>query len=201
MKSSSKKKLPKSQRLSKNDPALETLFRHLDNIEIRLDDEELEVTATGPDQSTPFASGNMSYSQSFDLEDHPDLRKAVSKLIDALHIALAEPDEDYDPNRCDRCVKADCCCFPRIHLTETERIRILDHLGLEDSEANCKKYFRPDEDLGGFYKSIFRQVDGHCVFLKKTGKLMRCSIYEVRPQVCRDFDAGYCEEASKLLDL
>ncbi len=198
-KTKEKSREPKAQRLGRRNPELELLFRHLDEIEIRLDDEELEVTSTYPDRGNEFGSGNLSMSRTFDLEEHEGLRDLVRKLVGAIQDALAEGDEDYDPDRCDRCVKSDCCGFDRIHLNEEERRRILDFLGKEDTERENRRYFLPDDDLSGYYVTVFKQVDGHCVFLKPVEGQMRCSIYPVRPQVCRDFDAAYCTEWSKLL--
>lgn len=189
---------PKAQRLGRRDPELDLFLRNLDEIEIRLDDDELEVTATYPDTSNRYGSGNLSLTRTFDLEEHEELRRLVQRLVAAVQEAVAAGDPDYEPARCDRCVKADCCSFDRIHLSEDERRRILEFLGERDDEKANRRYFRPDDDLGGYYRTVFRHRDGHCVFLKEIDGQWRCSIYPVRPQVCRDFDAAYCSEYSEL---
>ncbi|MCB9880710.1 MAG: YkgJ family cysteine cluster protein [Planctomycetes bacterium] len=184
----------------RDQPELEQFLRHLSSVSIDLDDEELDIESTLPDKSFAFGNSNVSYSRSFDLTDHPALREAVKNLVSEIHNVAFKADPEYDPNRCDRCVKSDCCSIDRIHLTEAERLRILDHLGERDSKATSAKYFEFDDDLGGFYKHIMRHTNGACSFLKPIGPggMMRCSIYAVRPNVCREYDPGYCTEATKL---
>lgn len=181
-------------------PELEKFLRHLGTLTIDLDDEEIELEATLPDESFAFGSGNYGLSRTIDLADHDELRAAVKNLVKVAQKALFERDEEYDPDRCDRCVKADCCHIDRIHLTEDERLRILEHLGEPDTAVASAKYFEVDDDLAGYYRHVMRHVDGHCSFLKPGPQgIMRCTIYEVRPRVCAEYDAGYCTEATELL--
>lgn len=37
---------------------------------------------------------------------------------------------------------------------------------------------------------FMKMKDGHCIALKKDGNRFTCSVYENRPQVCRDFERG-----------
>lgn len=180
---------------------IEDFFRHLGRLTIDLDDEEIEVEATFPDESHPFGLGNYEVQRTLDLEHNDDVREAVKALVRVVQEAVLETDKDYDPNRCDRCVKSDCCHIDRIHLNDAERRRILEHLGLEDTPKNNKRYFDDDDDLAGYYTHVMKHSGdpAHCIFLKPVKGIMRCSIYEARPQVCRDYDAGYCTEYSKLL--
>jgi Fe-S-cluster containining protein len=178
---------------------LETFVRNMASVEVDLDDEEVELTAVLPDQSFQHARGNLQLTRKLELARHPAVREAVKSLVAACTEALQQADPAYDPRRCDRCVKADCCWYERIHVTLDERRRILAHLGLADTPENNAGFFQPDDDLGGYYRSVLGRVNGHCVFLKQQGSLMRCSIYSVRPQVCVDFDAGYCDEYTELL--
>ncbi len=181
------------------DEMLEKFFRHLGGLQIDLDEEELEIESTFPDDSYPFGVGNYELSRTLDLEDHPKVRDAVKKLVAACHEAMLKRESTYDADRCDRCVKADCCTIDRIHLTEAERVRILAYIEVEDTPANSKRYFEKDDDLAGYYRHIMRHKDGGCSFLKEQGGIMRCSIYEARPKVCREYDSGYCTEYTKLL--
>lgn len=191
----------RAQRRVRGDAAREKILRYLNSIEIDLDDGEVEISSTYPDESSPHGTGNMVLSRTIDLEDeqHSGLREAVKRLVEACQDAILGPDEDYDPERCDRCVNADCCRIDRIHLSEDERRRILDFLGEEDSRASYDRYFVEDEDTGGYYRTMFRHENGGCIFLKELNGMSRCSIYPARPQVCRDYDAGYCDEWTKLL--
>jgi len=177
------------------------LMRYLDSIEINLDDCEVELTSTFPDESSPYASGNFVYTRTveFDEDSEAEIKEAVQNLVAACQGALQRQDPEYEPDRCSRCVKADCCRIDRIHLDEDERRRIIEHLGLPDTQETYDRYFEVDEDAGGYYKTIFKHENGSCIFLKNYGSQMRCSIYEVRPQVCRDYDAGYCDEWTKML--
>ena len=149
-------------------------------------------------------------SRVFDLEDDEcvPIKRAVEDLVAAIQDAMIEPNPDYMPNRCDSCVRSDCCHMGRIHLSEAERKRILDHLGEPDNQEAYDRYFEEDIDIAGYYKTMFRHVrpddpkddeDTQCVFLKEmSGGHMGCSIYEVRPKVCRDYAAAYCDEFSIL---
>lgn len=178
---------------------LEKFLRHLGTISIDLDEEEVEIEATFPDDSYGFGSGNYEVSRTLDLADHDELRDAVRRVVELCQDAVMEPDEEYDADRCDRCVKSDCCSIDRIHLTEDERVAILAHLGVEDTPANSARHFELDDDLAGYYQHIMAHTDGHCSFLEESDGQMRCGIYEVRPQVCREYDAGYCTEYTKLM--
>lgn len=39
-------------------------------------------------------------------------------------------------------------------------------------------------------RRFMKAVDGHCVALRREGEHWLCSIYEQRPQLCRDFQRG-----------
>ncbi len=181
---------------------LEQFLRHLESIDIDLSDSELTLESCLPTEPLPLASVEKNLTRTFDLDDerYEKIRDAVDDLVDACQDAMAIPDVDYDPNRCDRCVKSDCCTIERIHVSEEERLRILAFLGEADTPENYDKYFEEDDDVGGFYKSMLRHQSHGCTFLKPMANgLLGCSIYPARPQVCRDFDAAYCDEYTELL--
>ena len=198
-------KTPTIQHRVRDNEMLENFFRHLGNISIDLDEEEVEIEATFPDDSYPWGSGNYSMSLTVDLSDeegeieYPQIRDAIKRLVKACHEAMIAKDPEYDPDRCERCVKGDCCAIARIHLTDAERIRVLEHLGLADTPENSEKYFEEDDDLAGYYRHVMRHENEACVFLDRSGPVARCGIYEARPRVCREYDAGYCTEATELL--
>ncbi len=189
---------------------LELFFRHLENLEIDLSDNELTVESYPPTQAYEHMEFEQTLSRVFDLEDEDcvPLKRAVEDLVAAIQDAMMEVPTDYMPNRCDRCYHADCCHMGRIHLSEEERIRIIEHLGEPDNEETYDRYFEADDDIAGFYKTMFKHVkpdepkdedDTQCVFLRKMfNGHMGCSIYEVRPKVCRDYGAAYCDEFSVL---
>ncbi len=173
------------------------LFRHLSTISVDLDQYEVEVESTHPMEGLPFGSLTRTLSRTLDIDEHPGLRRAVESLVREVKKVFAKGDPDYKPDRCDRCIQADCCSFGRIFLTRAEARRILDFLGKPASSMG--RYFEEEKDLTGTYDLVFRHTAGHCVFLKKKNGLMRCTIYPVRPRVCREFDAAVCDEWSEML--
>ncbi|PIE24042.1 MAG: hypothetical protein CSA62_04340 [Planctomycetota bacterium] len=203
--------------------ACERLMRHVDSISIDLDEEEITVKSSFPDWSD-YESMDADDEEEEEPEDRLELSRTVSlekarwlplrdevrKIVEELHERMLFPDPEYDADRCMRCKLSDCCYDWRIHMTEAERRRIVEFLGEEDDAETYAKYFERDKDLSGYYRTVFRHVsepdlgkagetDGHCGFLKPgPDGSPRCSIYEVRPRVCREFDAGYCTEWSDL---
>ena len=76
---------------------------------------------------------------------------------------------------CKQC--ANCCRSMRIRITDADIPRISKHLGMKHKEF-IASYLRRDED-GDYYI----KTSPPCPFLK--GNL--CSIYEIRPEKCRDY--------------
>jgi uncharacterized protein len=95
---------------------------------------------------------------------HPD------KLAGKLH------DQAFQIVQCTRC--ANCCKTVDISFTTDDITRIACHLQVTVEEF-IERHLEPDEEDGG-YKG--RQKP--CAFLDDNG---RCSIYEVRPLVCREY--------------
>jgi len=176
---------------------LADVFRHLSTISVDLDQYEVEVDSTHPLEGLPFGSLSRTLSRTLDIDDHPGLKRAVDALVREVKKVLRQGDPEYKPNRCDRCVNSDCCSFGRIFLTREEAGRILEYLGKPASALS--RYFEEEKDLTGSYDLIFRHTGGHCVFLKRRNGLMRCSIYPVRPRVCREFDAAVCDDWTEML--
>ncbi|WP_394835954.1 YkgJ family cysteine cluster protein [Pendulispora rubella] len=80
------------------------------------------------------------------------------------------------------CTACGACCFSR--LATYVRVTGDDHLRLGERA----------EDLVWFEanRAYMRMLDGHCAALvvsKDTGELL-CSVYETRPQTCRDLLRG-----------
>jgi len=84
-----------------------------------------------------------------------------------------------------RCTSCGDCCRIRIIPISREDIRRLEAAGYRDFTAERGE-------------PAMRRVNGRCVFLKDD----RCSVYEHRPRVCREFPffrvygVGYAERAS-----
>lgn len=82
---------------------------------------------------------------------------------------------------CAKC--GECCrrCSP-IVLTISDLDRIAKYLGLSRSKLKSQLRLKPSDHPG-----VFNMPGQPCPFLSEN----RCSIYPVRPQVCREFPAGY----------
>lgn len=79
------------------------------------------------------------------------------------------------------CKVCAACCF-----SERERYVIVtgtDHARLAPDEQRTLVEF---EGIRCFMK----MTDGHCIALEQKGDEWLCSIYERRPQLCRDYERG-----------
>ncbi len=169
----------------------EEIWRHLSSIDIDLDNYELEVESIHPLKGLEYGEFSSSISRKIDLNEFPEIKNAVEKLVRSIKKVFLEPDPEYKPSRCDRCVKSDCCEFERIFLTREEAKKILDHIG--EPWSGWRKFFVREKDLAEYYDFVFKRENGRCIFLKKRKDMMRCSIYPVRPRICREFDASTCD--------
>ena len=84
-----------------------------------------------------------------------------------------------------------CCSYPEIEVTKRDIARLAEHLGLTEEQAEARftkgaRLLRHQKD------TIFDSV---CVFLDT--KTRRCTVYDARPGVCRDYPeskrCGYYE--------
>lgn len=80
---------------------------------------------------------------------------------------------------CSRCGK---CCSEPVGMLGREAIAIARHLGIPASEFRARYVERQRERW-----LQLRQVEDRCPFLERDGEIHKCSIYEVRPEVCRRF--------------
>ena len=86
---------------------------------------------------------------------------------------------------CERC-PAYCCSYPVIEVTKTDLRRLAKHLAIS-VEKVAKKFTKKD---AGRKKRIMRhRKDEHfgsvCRFLDRETR--SCTVYQARPQICRDF--------------
>lgn len=92
---------------------------------------------------------------------------------------------------CDDC-PAYCCAYPIISLTKRDIRRLARHFELSEEEA--KEEFTEQEN--NRVRKLKQRPDKQmktpvCVFLNQ--KTRGCSIYEARPQICRDYPGDRCE--------
>lgn len=85
-----------------------------------------------------------------------------------------------------------CCSYPEIEVTKRDIERLARHfdLGYREAEERFTKY-DPKEKV----RLLRHQKDKHfatvCMFFDR--KARRCTVYEVRPKVCRDYpDSPRC---------
>jgi Fe-S-cluster containining protein len=94
----------------------------------------------------------------------------------------------YNCNRC----PSYCCSYPRIPIQPEDVVRLALHFGITP-EAAGRKFTKKSEVAG---ERILRQQPDDtygsvCRFLDLDTR--RCSIYEARPEVCRDYPGpGRC---------
>ena len=90
-----------------------------------------------------------------------------------------------------------CCSYPRIEVTEADIVRLAEHFNITAEVAKLKftRYyeFKSDDPKELIQEQILRHKKDHiykstCQFLDH--KKRRCSIYEARPSVCRQFPDG-----------
>lgn len=84
---------------------------------------------------------------------------------------------------CSKC-PAYCCSYDRVEVTKRDLLRIARHLGVSYKQA--EKLHTKASPLGPILRHkkdhIFKKV---CEFLNTETR--RCSIYEARPAVCREY--------------
>jgi Fe-S-cluster containining protein len=90
----------------------------------------------------------------------------------------------YDCSKC----PGYCCSYPRIEVKDRDLARLAKHFGLETAKAERKftRWYEPGERIlkhrkDEVYGSICRFFDTD---------VRRCTIYEARPAVCRDYPNG-----------
>jgi Fe-S-cluster containining protein len=103
------------------------------------------------------------------------LESALLKII---------PIARYDCTQC----PGYCCSYDRIAITDRDLKRLAKHfnLNLEDAERRFTRFFEPGERIVRHRKDpVYGSI---CRFFDTDQR--RCSIYEARPTVCRDYPHG-----------
>lgn len=84
--------------------------------------------------------------------------------------------------KCGYCTNSKCCTYITQQIDTPRSMLDFDQLLWQVSHRNVQAY--KDED------GWFLLVNNTCSHLQAGG---RCGIYEVRPQICRNYDNDYCE--------
>ena len=94
---------------------------------------------------------------------------------------------DYDCSKC----PGYCCTYPRIEVKDKDLKRLARHFGL-DVETAGRRFTRFYKDDGIDERILRHQKDevygSICRFFDTDAR--RCTIYEARPSVCRDYPDG-----------
>ena len=94
----------------------------------------------------------------------------------------------YDCNKC----PGYCCSYPEIEITERDLARLAKHFDVDTATAE-ERFTKPDTEksariLRHRKDTVFASV---CTFFDQ--KARRCSVYEARPGVCREYpDSPRC---------
>lgn len=100
---------------------------------------------------------------------------------------------DYDCSKC----PGYCCSYPRIVVTDHDIKRLAKHFGLSEDKAKTRftrRYvFESDKPQESIKERILKHKKDHiyatiCRFFDQG--LRRCTVYEARPDVCRQFPDG-----------
>jgi Fe-S-cluster containining protein len=80
-----------------------------------------------------------------------------------------------------------CCSYPEIEITKRDIAQLAKHLGLTEEQTEAR-YTKGSRLLRHQKDRIFDSV---CVFLDQETR--RCTVYEARPGVCREYpDSPRC---------
>jgi Fe-S-cluster containining protein len=100
---------------------------------------------------------------------------------------------NYDCSKC----PGYCCTYPRIVVTKKDIARLAKHFGVSEEVAReryTRQYvFESDDPAERVDERILKHRKDHiyksaCMFLDPEAR--RCTIYEGRPSVCREFPNG-----------
>ena len=109
-----------------------------------------------------------SYLKWQDEMDEPELDALVCRTAD-------EAARSVDCAACAR-----CCTKLQIQVSETDQRRLAQALGMNLPDLQEKYLVYGPDDEGG---SVWRMKEAPCPFLENG----RCSVYEARPEQCRDY--------------
>jgi len=108
---------------------------------------------------------------------------------------------------CLRCINSACCKL-KVEVDRNEYNRLVN-IGLKNKLETYTdiflkqntKYKNHRNELDKLHNSLFAKIKkndkGYCVLLDKD---MNCSIYNDRPQVCKDYKHNRCKNIRKLKD-
>ena len=93
----------------------------------------------------------------------------------------------YDCSRC----PGYCCSYPRIEVRDKDLARLARHFGLslEEAEKRFTRRYRDEDDDERILRPRKDEIYGSiCRFFDTDAR--RCTVYEARPAVCRQYPNG-----------
>ncbi|HMN64018.1 MAG: YkgJ family cysteine cluster protein [Burkholderiaceae bacterium] len=93
----------------------------------------------------------------------------------------------YDCSRC----PGYCCSYPRIEVRDKDLARLARHFGLslEEAEKRFTRRYRDEDDDERILRHRKDEIYGSiCRFFDTDAR--RCTVYEARPAVCRQYPNG-----------
>jgi Fe-S-cluster containining protein len=163
-------------------------------------DGELQVQFDLPgEQTTSRWHTQVRGVRTLNVYDDPELKEACKRLFQVVRRRVMEPDPERVKVHCDRCATSACCRNYNVLVTEEDLERLARRFGLPAADFRAK-YTNEAVDWSDDYEAQLacdRDSKGEekCVFLKPAeGGQYRCSVYEDRPRICRDFDMNCCDD-------
>jgi Fe-S-cluster containining protein len=134
--------------------------------------------------------------RSFDLYEDEELRDAARALFKLVRKRLAEPDPDRAGIDCMKCQESRCCREYDVLISTADQEVLAEHLKVPLAEVRKKYLTKLNDWTGDFDYELRKDKDDFgpkCVFLARTPQGgTRCTVYEARPALCRDFDEHDC---------
>lgn len=131
--------------------------------------------------------------------DDAELEEACKHLFNIVRRRVMKPDPEREKVHCDNCSTSACCRNYNVLVTKEDMKRLATSLGTP-FDTFKDKYTASGVDWSDDYTSQLAcdnddQGEEKCVFLKRgPNGQFRCSVYEHRPQICRDFDMDCCDD-------
>ena len=170
----------------------------IDSITVEQDGELRIVFDLEVEQTTYAYQRELQGSRSLDVYDYPKIQRLCRDLFRAVREVALQPDPEFVNVHCNNCRSSDCCRKYNVLVTDQDIDRLRSGLKMS-AAAFRKKYLTDAVDWCEDYQ--FQLVcdeddeDEKCIFLKDNGSgQMRCSVYEHRPQICRDYDMRTCTD-------
>ena len=161
---------------------------------------DLEVEFDLPqDQITDLWYTYKRGSRTFDVYDDDELEDACRRLFRVVRDRMQRADPERAKVHCDRCEGSPCCRKYNVLTTPDDLERLSLGLGLNVNDLE-RDYTTDAVDWCGDYRRQLRCDDDEegkekCVFLEPNDEgLFRCTVYDHRPQICREFDMKTCDD-------